>query len=281
MGLTWPLIGRSEEMQTIVAAVSDLDLAGILVSGPAGVGKSRIVREALASVASDGFVARWAVGTTSARKLPLGAFASWAGSGGTDRLQLVRGVIDSVTSAPPGTTVVLGVDDVHLIDELSTFVLHQIVQRAAAKVVLTVRDGERVPTEIYEVWKGGQFERLDLQPLSDDEVAELLAATLGGPVDPDAATRLWKLTRGNALYLRNIVEQAVLLDHVGRLEARAGEHQLPAQRGAFRAHRVLRQRIAVADDRDDRTLRRDEIADRGPVPVEVVEAGDVVDVLHA
>jgi DNA-binding CsgD family transcriptional regulator len=196
-------------MRTIVAAVSDPDVAGILVSGPAGVGKSRIVREALSSVASDGYEARWAVGTTSARKLPLGAFASWAGAGGTDRLQLVRGVIDSVTSAPPGTSVVLGVDDVHLIDELSTFVLHQIVQRAAAKVVLTVREGERVPTEIYEVWKGGQFERLDLQPLSDGDVAELLAATLGGPVDPDAATRLWKLTRGNALYLRNIVEQEV------------------------------------------------------------------------
>ena len=199
-------------MRTIVAAVSDPDLAGILVSGPAGVGKSRIVREGLAAVASQGFEPRWAVGTTSARKLPLGAFASWAGSGGTDRLQLVRGVIDSVTSAPPGTTVVLGVDDVHLIDELSTFVLKQFVQREAAKVVLTVREGERVPTEIYEVWKGGQFERLDLQPLSNGDVAELLSATLDGPVDPDAATRLWKLTRGNALYLRNIVEQEVA-DH--------------------------------------------------------------------
>lgn len=209
MGLTWPLIGRSEGIRKIVAAVSDPDRAGILVSGPAGVGKSRLVREALSSVTSHGFEARWAVGTTSARNLPLGAFAPWAGSDSTDRLQLVRGVIDSVTSAPPGTTVVLGVDDVQLIDELSTFVLHQIVQREAAKVVLTVREGERVPTDIYEVWKGGQFERLDLQPLSDSDVAELLSATLVGPVDPDAATRLWKLTRGNALYLRNIVEQEV------------------------------------------------------------------------
>lgn len=203
------MIGRSEGIRKIVAAVSDPDRAGILVSGPAGVGKSRLVREALSSVTSHGFEARWAVGTTSARNLPLGAFAPWAGSDSTDRLQLVRGVIDSVTSAPPGTTVVLGVDDVHLIDELSTFVLHQIVQREAAKVVLTVREGERVPTDIYEVWKGGQFERLDLQPLSDSDVAELLSATLVGPVDPDAATRLWKLTRGNALYLRNIVEQEV------------------------------------------------------------------------
>ena len=196
-------------MQTIVAAITEPGLAGILVSGPAGVGKSRIVREALASVAKQGFEVRWAVGTMSARKLPLGAFSPWTGSASSDRLQLVRGVIDSVTTAPPGTTVVLGVDDVHLLDELSTFVVHQIVQREAAKVVLTVREGERVPTEIYEIWRGGQFDRLDLQPLSADDVGALLTAALDGPVDPDATKRLWKLTRGNALYLRNIVEQEI------------------------------------------------------------------------
>jgi Mg-chelatase subunit ChlI len=49
--LTWPLIGRSEEMRTIVAAISDPGLAGILVSGPSGVGKSRIVREGQALTA--------------------------------------------------------------------------------------------------------------------------------------------------------------------------------------------------------------------------------------
>jgi DNA-binding CsgD family transcriptional regulator len=206
-------------MRTIVAAIADPGLAGILVSGGAGVGKSRIVREALSSVASRGFEPRWAVGTMSARKLPLGALAPWAGSAGADRLQLVRGVIESVTSAPPGTTVVLGVDDVHLVDELTTFVLHQIVQREAAKLVLTLREGEHVPTEVYEIWQGGRFERLDLQPLSADEIAELLSATLGGPVDADAANRLWKLTRGNALYLRNIVEQEIA---DGRIQRRNG-----------------------------------------------------------
>jgi DNA-binding CsgD family transcriptional regulator len=82
-----------------------------------------------------------------------------------------------------------------------------------------VREGERVPTEIYEIWRGGQFDRLDLQPLSAGETADLLAAALGGPVDPDAATRLWKLTRGNALYLRNIVEQE-LAD--GRIQRQNG-----------------------------------------------------------
>jgi DNA-binding CsgD family transcriptional regulator len=209
-------------MRTILVAISDPDVAGILVSGPAGVGKSRIVREGLSAVASKGFEPRWAVGTTSARKLPLGAFAPWAGSASADRLQLVRGVIDSVTSSPPGTTAVLGVDDVHLLDELSTFVLQQIVQRRAAKVVLTVREGESVPTEIYEIWRGGQLDRLDLQPLSAAETAELMSAALGGPVDPDASTRLWKLTRGNALYLRNIVEQEIA---DGRIQQQHGYWQ--------------------------------------------------------
>jgi DNA-binding CsgD family transcriptional regulator len=217
--LTWPLIGRSEEMQTVKAAISAPDLSGIVVCGAAGVGKSRIVREALSAVEAHRYECRWAVGTTSAQKLPLGAFASWTETTGSDRLQLVRGVIETLTSAAPGTTVVLGVDDAHLLDELSTFVLHQIVHRRAAKVVLTVRDGEAVPASVREVWKDGQFDRLDLQPLSRDETGDLLSAVLGGRVDPDAASRLWNLTRGNVLYLRNIVEQEIAS---GRIEEQNG-----------------------------------------------------------
>ena len=109
----------------------------------------------------------------------------------------------------------MGVDDVHLLDDLSAFVLHQIVQRGAAKTVLTVRDSEPISAGIQEVWKAGQFERLDLQPLSPDETTTLLSATLGGSMDPDAAKRLWKLTGGNVLYLYHIVEQEVA---DGRLE---------------------------------------------------------------
>jgi DNA-binding CsgD family transcriptional regulator len=192
----------------IDAAVSDPDSTGILIRGAAGVGKSRIAREALSSAASKGHETRWAVATSSARALPLGAFAPWT-SASTESLELVRAVIGSLTSAPKGTTVVVGVDDVHLLDDLSAFVLHQIVQRRAAKLVLTVRDGEPIPMGVQEVWTGGQFERLDLQPLSSDETATLLSTALGGPIEPAAGRRLWKLTSGNALYLHHIVEQEV------------------------------------------------------------------------
>jgi len=207
--LSWPLIGRSEETAAIQAAILASDASGIVVYGAAGVGKSRIAREALSAAESQGCECRWAAGTSSGRAIPLGAFAAWAPSGVTDTVQLLRGVIESLTAASSGATVVLGVDDVHLLDDLSVFVLHQIVQRGTAKVMLTVRDGDPIPVAVQEIWTVGQFDRLDLQPLSLDETTALLSATLDGPVDPDAAQRLWKLTRGNLLYLRNIVEQEV------------------------------------------------------------------------
>jgi DNA-binding CsgD family transcriptional regulator/tetratricopeptide (TPR) repeat protein len=208
------MVGRTTETQTITAAVSAPDLCGIVVSGSPGVGKSRLVREALRA-----FDARWVVGTTSARELPLGAFASWAGEAAGDRLQLVRGVIDAVTASLDGTPAVIAVDDAHLLDDLSVFVLHQIVYRRAARVVLTVRAGDAIPDSVRELWKDHPFGRLDLQPLAEQDSAELLTAALGAPVDTDAARRLWQLTRGNALYLRNIVEQE-LAD--GRLQRQHG-----------------------------------------------------------
>jgi hypothetical protein len=196
-------------LRTIEAAISASAVSGILIGGAEGVGKSRIAREALSAVASQGSETRWTVGTSPGRAIPLGAFTAWAPSGVTDTVQLLRGVIESLTAASSGTKVVVGVDDVHLLDDLSTFVVHQIVQQGAAKVILTVRDDEPIPAAIQAIWTAGQFDRLDLEQLSLGQTTALLSAALEGSVDADAAQRLWKLTRGNVLYLRNIVEQEV------------------------------------------------------------------------
>src|SRR5258708_36494386 len=151
MRLSWPLIGRVGELRTIEAAISAAAVSGILVCGPAGVGKRRIAREALSAAASEGCETRWTVGTSSAQAVPLGAFTAWAPSGVTDTVQLLRGVIESLTAASSGATVVVGVDDVHLLDDLSTVVVHQIVQRAAASVILTVGHGATRPAAIMDI----------------------------------------------------------------------------------------------------------------------------------
>lgn len=220
MPLDWPLVGRTAEMDLIESSLTVSGVSGTVVCGPTGVGKSRIAREALGA-AADRSETRWAVGTSSARTLPLGAFEAWTTPASGD-LQLVRGVIEAMTSRGAHDTVVIGVDDAHLLDDLSIFVLHQIVLRSAAKLVLTVRAGEPIPAGLPEVWTAGRFERLDLQPLSRDESVALVCVALGGPLDPDAAQRLWRMTRGNTLYLRNIVEQE------------AGAGRLVEQHGVWR-----------------------------------------------
>lgn len=205
MRLTWPLTGRSEELQSIGDALTDADVDGVVVNGGAGVGKSRIAREALAAAASHGARTRWVVATASARELPLGAFSSYVGADAADTLQLVRGVISTLTADVDGAPVLVAVDDVHLVDALSAFVLQQLVHRRIAKVLLTVRSGEPVPVAVQEILWHERFHRIDLQPISRDETTALVSAALAGRVAPDTARKLWELTRGNVLYLRNIV----------------------------------------------------------------------------
>lgn len=194
-------------MSVIRAALSAPEVSGILLCGAAGVGKSRIARQALATAETHGHESRWVVGTSAAQTIPLGAFTAWATPGVTDTIQLVRGVIDALTTSS-ARPVLLGVDDVQLLDELSIFVVHQVVQRGAAKVLLTVRD-EPSSAALQEMLKAGQFARLDIQPLTLDKTTALLSMTLGGLIDSHAARRLWTLTQGNALYLRNIVEREI------------------------------------------------------------------------
>lgn len=207
-------------MRSIEAAILAPDVSGIVICGHQGVGKSRIAREAVSSAATRGSEARWTIATSSARSVPLGAFAAWTQFDVTDTGQLLRGVIDALTAAPAGVQVVIGVDDAHLLDDLSTFVVHQIVQRGAAKVVLTVRDDAPIPAAVQEIWKAGSFDWLDLRPVSLASTSALLAATLGALIEPVAAQRLWSLTRGNLLYLRNIVEQEVADGRIVRQDRR-------------------------------------------------------------
>ncbi|MXP20238.1 helix-turn-helix transcriptional regulator [Gordonia sp. HNM0687] len=197
-------------MRIVEAALSASDDGGILICGPEGVGKSRIAREALAAVSATGRETRWVAGTSAARDIPLGACSTWVPAGTSETVALLRGVIDALTTRSSATgPVVVGVDDVHLLDDLSAFVVHQIVARGAAKVVLTARDDTPIPAAIQEAWKAEHCDRLDVAPLTCDDTRELLSAALTGPLDADVTRRLWQLTGGNVLYLRNIVEHEV------------------------------------------------------------------------
>lgn len=217
----WPLIGRAEELQVIADATrSAADRArGIVLSGSAGVGKTRVAREAVASSGRRDTRRHWIVGTASARNVPLGAFADIASDFGPDPLRRVREVIDGLIGAAADGDVIVGVDDAHLLDDLSAFTVNQLVTRRLATVILTIRSGQPTPDAITTIWKDHHLERLELQPLSRSEIGSLVEHVLGGPVDSLSAQRLWRYTQGNALYLRHLLESEVSAE---RMTQRSG-----------------------------------------------------------
>ncbi|MGE0219777.1 LuxR C-terminal-related transcriptional regulator [Mycolicibacterium sp.] len=218
MSRRWPLVGRSEELEVIAEATraGAPRARGIVLSGAAGVGKTRIAREAVAACAPRTAGRHWIVGTASARSVPLGAFAGVAADFGPDPLRRVREVIDTLTAA---TGPVIGVDDAHLLDDLSAFTVHQLVTRRLATVIVTIRSGHTPPDAITALWKDQHLPRLELQPLSRPEIAQLVEHVLDGPVDSYSAQRLWQYTQGNVLYLRHLLDNEV---SAGRITCSAG-----------------------------------------------------------
>jgi hypothetical protein len=73
------LIGRSVELGRI-ATERAASAPGIVLLAQAGVGKSRLAREALAQAGRDGSATVWVQATRSAATVPLGAFAGVVGA---------------------------------------------------------------------------------------------------------------------------------------------------------------------------------------------------------
>lgn len=192
---------------------------GIVLSGSAGVGKTRLAREAVARCGPRNARQHWIIGTASARGIPLGAFAHIASNFGPDPLRRVREVIAGLIGTARDGEVVIGVDDAHLLDDLSAFTVHQLATRRLATVIVTIRSGESPPDAITALWKDMHLERLELQPLSQSEIASLLEQVLDGTVDSGSAQRLWRYTQGNSLYLRHLLESEV---NAGRMTRRSG-----------------------------------------------------------
>ncbi|MCW6007228.1 LuxR family transcriptional regulator [Micromonospora sp. CPCC 205371] len=210
LALAWPLVGRLEELRFVTAATRPRSGSpGVVLAGAAGVGKTRLAREALAEAERRGVAVRWATATASSRALPLGAFAGLLGDVGYEATRVLARAAEALLVGAGSAGVVVGVDDAHLLDELSATLVHQLAQSRTAAVLVTVRTGEPAPDAVTALWKDCGLDRLEVQPLSEMESGRLLEAVLGGQVDRGAVGRLWTMSHGNVLYLRQLVDSAI------------------------------------------------------------------------
>jgi hypothetical protein len=106
---------------------------------------------------------------------------------------------------------VVGVDDVHLLDDgTAALVLHPVTSHLA-QVVVTVRSAQQCADAVVALWKEGHVVRVDLAPLSATETAEMDEAHLGAPLDRDARRWIGSTSDGSPLDVRELVSGAVQL----------------------------------------------------------------------
>lgn len=207
----WPLVGRDDELDRLRRVVSSSDQAGVVIAGPAGVGKTRLASECLDLAAGRGFAVTRALASDSAGAIPLGALSALLPALGEDcpPAELLLGARAAIARRRGQAGLALLVDDAHRLDDVSATLVAQLAIEREAFVILTLRSEERVPDAILSLWKDEIVERIDLRPMPTSSVEELLRTVTGGDVDGGTVRRFTQASGGNPLYLRELVLAAL------------------------------------------------------------------------
>lgn len=243
----WRLRGRDTELSELGVLLRGRRSA--LLAGPSGVGKTSLAMATAAELEPSGWAVVRVVAGQPTASVPLGAFAvllppaRLPPQGGVAASAQVRAGIVAIAGDGPALLVV---DDAQWLDEASAVVLHQLAAQGHITVLATLRTGVLAPAPVTALWKDGLVERVDVAPLGDAAVREVLEAALDGPVETLTASRLWRRCSGNVLYLRELVGEA---ERLGSLQQRDGLwciDTLPP--GSPRLAELVRARLGALDE---------------------------------
>lgn len=190
----------------------------VVLRGPAGIGKTTIVRAVTERLAADGRVVLRAVASETSHRLPLGAFAgvlSTQPSGAAvERLAAAVGELRRT-----GARALLVVDDAFLLDDESAALVHHVAATASMPLLVTVRAEAVWPDAIRRLWRDGLAELVDVAPLGRPDAVALVESRLDGVVDAATLDRLVDTGEGNPLVLHELVTAS---RHAGLLHQRNG-----------------------------------------------------------
>ena len=224
-------VGRRAELASLRTRLATAGAAPgglLLVGGPAGIGKTRLVEEAVRDAGAPTVWGRcvddpgapplwpWRAVARGVPALEDVLSAAEAGPPAGDpaaaRFRFVVAATEALLgSAADGPVVVL--EDLHWADAASLGLLRHLageLGRSSRLVLATFRDtvgpaGRDLDEVLAALLRAPGAELLPLGPLSLPEVSAYLAAVSSDPVDARAADRALRRSGGNPLYLRAVV----------------------------------------------------------------------------
>jgi DNA-binding CsgD family transcriptional regulator len=212
IGSVWPIVGRDAEIRAVVEAFGNPKCAGVALLGAAGFGKTRLVTQALALAGERGMTVASIRATTSATDVPfaaLGDFLEGLDLAAERDTELFVAATKAIDARRGEQRLVLVIDDAHQLDEASKSLLERIVDHGGAFIVFTARMGEGDPATIVRKWRDQGFLRIEVGPLPDRDLRTLAEMAVGGPIDGASLQAIVESSRGNVLFLRELIQGAL------------------------------------------------------------------------
>jgi ATP/maltotriose-dependent transcriptional regulator MalT len=254
--------GRSREWEVLAGLLREAERGRggvLLLDGPSGMGKSRLLAEAIGTAADRGFNVARGTADEAARLAPLAPLMAALGestqallachetarSNAVDvRLWLVEQLQARLEERAARGPHLVTLDDLHWADPTTLLALRKLIPELASYPLVwilcrTTGGGASDVDRLFDVLGREGATRMTLEALGDQAVAEVVTDVLGAPPDP-ALLALAAGADGNPFLL---VELLGGLHDEGAVEIGDGQARLVSQRLPQRVQWVARNRL--------------------------------------
>lgn len=226
-----PLLGRQRLLQR---AVHHLEHdGGVVLAGLPWVGRTRLLREALARVGAPHVMIR---ATRSGQDTPFGNLGPVAPATPDDP----RSWLPQLRASLPTPDAIVAVDGAQFLDDRSALLLLQAAEEGAVRLAVSVWRTHPAPDALASLWTDGLLPRLEVDPVDRETSDELVRQALGGAVEEATLLQLWEICGGYPLlirdYLSGSLAEGLLVQRDGLWSCRGRPVHSPAL--ADTAHQV-------------------------------------------